>query len=593
MKTERKRKPRREIVLSGIGVSAGVAIGPVHRIEGGGLDVAVYRISARRVAGEQDRFAEAVTAARDEVADLAERAESLPRATRDELVFLLEAHLQMLSGSRLVRGVHQRIGDKRINAEAAVKAELTAIADAFSDMEDPYLAARAQDVREVAGRLVRHLVKAPDNIFANLPDGAVLIAEELTPADIALLDPGRVAGFATELGGPQGHTAIMARSLGLPAVLGVPGLLGRVKSGQTTIVDGDRGALTVMPKPSTLAAARRSRARMLRSRRSLAKMHALPAVTRDGSAVALQANLELPGEVAGALDAGAQGVGLLRTEFLYMNRDTPPDADEQYEILAGIVDAMDGRPVTVRTLDVGGDKLAYSLEEETAGDVGANPALGLRAIRLSLRHPHLLQAQFEAMLRVGAHGPIRILLPMITTAEEVRKSRAALRRAARRLIRQGVAIADPLPPLGAMIEIPAAALSADRLIADCDFLSIGTNDLTMYALAVDRGDDHVADLYDPLHPAVLRLIQFTAEAAARAGKPVNLCGEIAGEARFTALLLGFGFTDLSMSANSLPAVKRRVRQLDLGRARDLAEATMNLPDARRIAALIDDFNEIS
>ena len=216
--------------------------------------------------------------------------------------------------------------------------------------------------------------------------------------------------------------------------------------------------------------------------------------------------------------------------------------------------------------------------------------MGLRAIRLSLRHPHLLRAQFEAMLRAGAHGPIRILLPMITTADEVRKARAALRRVARRLTRQGVAIADPLPPLGAMIEIPAAALTADRLVADCDFLSIGTNDLTMYALAVDRGDDHVAELYDPLHPAVLRLIQFTAEAAARSGKPVNLCGEIAGEARFTALLLGLGFSDLSMAANSLPAVKRRVRQLDIGRARDLAEAAMSLADARQIATLIDNFN---
>ena len=590
MRTERQRRGRGERRLTGIGASVGICLGPAHVVEGGGLDVPVRRIAVREVAGEQARFAAAVEAARTEVAGLAERAETLPAPARDELAFLLEAHLQMLTGSRLVRGVHRRIGAARVNAEAAVKAEHTAIAAAFKAMEDPYLAARAQDVREVAARLIRQLTSAPSRAFADLSDGAVLIAEELTPADIALLDPARVGGFATELGGPQGHTAIMARSLGLPAVVGVSGLTAKVAAGETVVIDGTRGQVIVDPGPDTVAGARRTRTALRRERRSLAKLRDLPAVTRDGVEVRLEANLELPGELGGALDAGAQGVGLLRTEFLYMNRDRPPDAEEQYLALRAMVEGMGGRPVTVRTLDIGSDKLAYALAEDAAADVGANPALGLRAIRLSLKHRGLLEVQLEAMLRAGRHGPLRILLPMITVGAEVRTTRAALRRVARRLERAGVAFAEPLPALGAMVETPAAALSADRLSAECDFLSIGTNDLTMYTLAVDRGDEHVAEMYDPLHPAVLRLIRFTTEAAQRARRPVALCGEIAGDPRFAALLIGLGLGELSMAPASLPAVKQRIRELDTSRARALTLEVMRQADPRRIAALIDSFN---
>jgi phosphotransferase system enzyme I (PtsI) len=348
--------------------------------------------------------------------------------------------------------------------------------------------------------------------------------------------------------------------------------------------------VTVDPRPDTLAGARRRRTALRRERRSLAKLRDLPAVTRDGVEVRLEANLELPGELGAALEAGAQGVGLLRTEFLYMNRESPPEAEEQYRALRGLIEGMGGRPVTVRTLDLGTDKLDYALARDAAADIGANPALGLRAIRLSLKHRRLLEIQLEAMLRAGRHGPLRILLPMITVGAEIRRTRAALGRVARRLARMGVAVAEPLPALGAMVETPAAALSADSLSAECDFLSIGTNDLTMYTLAVDRGDEHVAELYDPLHPAVLRLIRFTTEAAQRAGRPVALCGEIAGDPRFTALLIGLGLGELSMAPASLPAVKRRIRELDTERARALAAKVVQAADPRRVAALIDAFN---
>ncbi len=383
----------------------------------------------------------------------------------------------------------------------------------------------------------------------------------------------------------------MARSLGLPAVIGVPDLVGKLHSGDPIVVDGGTGKLTLNPKPATLERYEARRAELRRRQRQLARLRDLPSVTRDGVDIMLQANLELPGEIDGALGAGAQGVGLLRTEFMYMNREEPPSEDEQYATLRAFIEAMDGRPVTVRTLDAGSDKLAFSL----AGHIqpSLNPALGLRAIRLSLKVRPLLEAQLGAMLRVSAHGPMRILLPMIGTTAEVRQVREVMAKVVRRLRRRRVPMADPLPPLGAMIEVPGAALAADSLARVCDFFSIGTNDLTMYTLAIDRGDEQVAPLFDPLHPAVLRLIQFSTEAALRARIPIAVCGEVAGDPRYAVLLLGLGIRDLSMSAASLPLVKQRIRSLDIGEATRRAQSIMDQSDAGVIAAMLDDFNALA
>jgi phosphoenolpyruvate-protein phosphotransferase len=576
-----------EIVLEGTGVSRGVAIGTIYRHDAEAVSVREVKLPQGRVEAEKARFAVAADHAGRQISQLQSKARKLDGAAGEELGYLLDAYQQMLRGSRLIRGVDRRIEAERINAEAAVQREIDEIARGFEAMEDSYLAARIADIRDLGRRLIRNLTGMPYRPFQSLPRNAIILAEELTPADTALLDPNMVAGVATVLGGAESHTAIMARSLGLPAVLGVAGLMRGLRSGDTAVIDGKLGQVIVNPSPATLDLYRKRRADYLRGRRALARFRDLPAVTRDSARIALQANIELPGEVESVLAAGAEGIGLLRSEFLFMNREDIPSEDEQFGILRDLVGRMDGRPVTVRTLDVGGDKLARSLGLHG----GPNPSLGLRAVRLCLSRPELFEAQLAAILRASAFGPIKILIPMIATLEEMRAVREVVARVVKRLRRKGVAMAEPLPPLGVMIEVPGAALAADALAWHADFFAIGTNDLTQYTLAIDRADEAVAHLYNPLHPAVLRLIQFSAEAALRARIPVSVCGEVAGDPRFTALLLGLGIRELSMSSTNIPVVKQRIRSLDLVAATRRARVIMDQSDSARIAQLLDSFNE--
>jgi phosphoenolpyruvate-protein phosphotransferase (PTS system enzyme I) len=592
MKTKGEKSAKAEDgVFAGLGVSAGVAIGHVHVIAGGQAEIAQRKLEADEVAEERERFATAVEKSRRQLSKLKAKLSALPPSAAEELSFLLDAHLHMLSDSRLVRGAEQRIQRQRINAEAAVQTELSDIAKGFAAVADKYLAARARDIRDVGERLIRNLTETPYHGFSSLPEGAIVVAEDLTPADTALMDPRRIAGFATVLGGAEGHTAIMARSLGLPAVLGAAGLLDGVHTGDTVVIDGTAGRVVVNPSRETLAIYEDRQQKLEQERRQLARIKNLPAHTRDGAVVHLLANLELPRDLDAALEVGAMGVGLFRTEFLYMNREDLPGEEEQYRMISSIVAGMRGQPVTVRTLDLGGEKLANPVSGK-AGQ-GMNPALGLRAIRLALSQPELMRTQLAAIIRAGAHGPVRILLPMVTTVSEVRQVREMMEKVARSLKRKKIPIADPLPPVGVMIEIPGAALTADALARACDFFAIGTNDLTMYTLAIDRADDSVAHLYNPLHPAVLRLIQFATEAALRARIPVSLCGEMAGDPRYSALLLGLGIRELSMNAGSLLRVKQRVRILDLTAATQRARLIMDQSDAGRITTLLDDFNALA
>ena len=580
------RAQQDEQIFSGLGVSPGVAIGVAHLHDAGNVNVPEYKIASESLESERSRFAEAVAGASRQVSLLQRKARSLPGSTGEELGYLLDAYQQMLKGSRLVRGVDRRICEEKVNAEAAVQREINQIVSGFAAMDDAYLAARIEDIRDVGRRLIRNLTKTPFKPFSMLPKNAVILAEELTPADAALLNPADVAGFATVLGGSASHTAIMARSLGLPAIVGMTGLLSRTNDGATAIIDGAEGKVILNPTAETLARYRSKRAEFLKRRRHLHRLHKVPAVTLDGTTVSLLANLELPTEIDSVLAAGASGIGLLRSEFLYMNRLDLPSEDEQYNILLQLAQRLDGRPLTIRTLDAGGDKMPTSL----GFCDGPNPALGLRAIRLSLRHPEILETQLAAILRVGAHAPVRILLPMISAVEELQAVRTILDQVVRRLKRRHVPIASPLPPVGTMIEIPGAALAADALAGHSDFFAIGTNDLTQYTLAIDRADESVAYLYNPLHPAVLRLVQFATEAALRARIPISICGEIAGDPRYTALLLGLGIRELSMAATSIPRVKQRVRSLDLAAVTGRAKMVMDQSDSAVIVRLVDDFN---
>jgi phosphoenolpyruvate-protein phosphotransferase (PTS system enzyme I) len=577
-------------ILTGVGVSPGVAFGFAAQIDATGMAVSDHRIMDADIPDEVERLEKAVRKSRRQILALKRIRGRVTDNTAEGLNEILEAHVQMLQNSRLVRGARQRIESDRLNAAAAMKAESDAVITGFQAMDNPYIAARAEDVREVSHRVLRNLMDVPKNAYAAAEKGAIMLAESISPADTALMDPTRINGFAAEQGGAQGHTAIMARSLGIPAVLGLAGAAS-VPAGTPVILDGGEGVVIANPTPDTEARYREKRAKQLREQQRLETLIGESAATRDAVIISLEANLELPREGIIAHRLGADGIGLFRTEFMFMNRTLPPSEDEQFESLATVIRAMAGRPVTIRTMDVGGEKLAYSLGDDLTPS--PNPALGLRAIRLSLKRPRLLETQLCAILRAGALGPVRILLPMITTAGEVRTVRDILHRMVKRLKRRGVAIADPVPPLGVMIEVPGAALAADSLAQAADFFAIGTNDLTQYTLAIDRTDDQVAHLYNPLHPGVLRLMDFAIQAALRARIPVSVCGEIAGDPKFTALLIGLGVRDLSMATTSLLQVKNRVRQIEFTAAAARARMIMESHDSGRIRMLLEDLNGIA
>jgi phosphotransferase system enzyme I (PtsI) len=450
---------------------------------------------------------------------------------------------------------------------------------------------RADEVQEIARRLVRNLTRAPFRSFAAMPEGAVLISESLRPADAALLDPAKLAGVATEEGGADGHTAVMLRALGVPAVLGAAGIAHAIKPGDMVVIDGSDGSVVLNPGPATLAAARRALTAFARERQRYARLRRLSAETEDGAQIELQANLELPIELPLIAQSGAQGIGLFRSEFLFMNRETVPDENTQTEAYRSVVEAMAGDPVTVRVLDWGGEKDIEALQ--SAGIVpevaDANPALGLRGIRLLLRQSELFETQLAAILRASSAGPLRVMLPMVTTVAEVRAAREIYDRVGRRLRRRGERLPERLPPLGIMIETPGAALAADALALEADFFAIGTNDLTAYTLAVDRAAAEVAELYDPLHPAVLRLVQFATEAALRMRMPVSVCGEMAANPKLTPLLLGLGLRSFSMNASAVPRVKQAVRNVSIDVCTRFARRVMEQSDPSRIADLVAGF----
>jgi phosphotransferase system enzyme I (PtsI) len=588
-RTEPAARPERRLI--GIAVSPGVAIGPAFTAAERPAEVVRQKIQAADATAETSRLETAILQSRKQLQKLRARLGMLPEDSQAEIAPLLDAYLQMIGNSRLVRGARKRVEEGLVSAETAVLDESESIAEMvlnLADVDPGGRRRRAEEVREIGRRLIRNLTRTPFRSFAALPEGATLVAEALRPSDAALLDPARLAGVVTEEGGSEGHTAVMLRALGVPAVLGAAGIAEAGRPGDLLVVDGSTGEVVVNPTPSTLATARRAVTAFARERQKLGRLRRLPSVTEDGEEVDLQANLEIPAELPLIAQSGAAGIGLFRSEFLFMNREILPDEDEQLETYRGVIEAMQGDPVTIRALDWGGEKEIEALQSEGVVPevTDTNPALGLRGIRLLLRQPALFETQLAAILRAGVFGPVRVLLPMVTTTAEVRAAREIYERVGRRLRRRGEKLPEQMPPLGIMIETPGAALSADALALEADFFAIGTNDLTMYTLAIDRGESEVAQMYDPLHPAVLRLVQFATEAALRLRMPVSVCGEMGADPKLTPLLLGLGLRCFSMNASAVPRVKQAIRATSIDHCVRFARKVMEQSDPVAIREMV-------
>ncbi|RJS92254.1 phosphoenolpyruvate--protein phosphotransferase [Salinisphaera sp. Q1T1-3] len=568
--------------LSGIGISRGVAIGPVHRMHGADIDIPEYRIGADAVDDEIARFTQAAIDAR---AQLASVREQIPANAPAEIGAFIETHLLMMDDTALIDTVAARIREDRCNAEWALKLQSEDLIDVFDQMDDSYLRTRRDDIVHVTARLQRVLLKQEHPVRAGGDPATdthapVIVADELAPADIILLHQQGVAGLVTEHGGPLSHTAILARSLRIPALVGVRAVRRILSDDETVIVDGEAGHLIAGPDDGALAFFRHRQAANARYQRMLAVLRDEPAVSADGVRVTMLANVELPADTDEAAQVGAEGVGLYRTEFLFMNREDSPSEEEQLAAYRQVLGTVAG-PITIRTLDAGADKQIGRTTK-----IATNPALGLRAIRLCLKETGLFRTQLRALLRASAEGPMRIMLPMISTVGEMRQARHLIAEVAAELDAEGLPRDRDLA-VGAMIEVPAAALAAPTLAHYCDFFSLGTNDLIQYTLAIDRIDDEINYLYDPLHPAVLNLIRMTIDAGRAAGISVSMCGEMASDKRYTPLLLGLGLTEFSMHPASVLEVKRAVMGADVARLRQRAGEILSLTDAGAYREALD------
>ncbi|MDD3517402.1 MAG: phosphoenolpyruvate--protein phosphotransferase [Chromatiales bacterium] len=575
------------LILDGIGVSPGIAIGRALPIARGESEVYEQRIPAELIEDEVERLRQVLDRTRRQLRAMREQ---IPDETAADVTAFVDTHLLMLEDRVLNEGVIDIVRELGCNAEWALKLQRDRLIAVFDGMDDPYLRTRRDDVDHVVQRIQRLLLNpdADDRVAPEFEDlrGRVVVVDDLTPEDIVLLHQAKAAAFVTEYGGPLSHTAILARSLGLPAIVGLREARRLLTEDETVVVDGALGMLVAGADDALMRRFRMRRRDLLRHRRELALLRERPAISRDGESVTLELNIELEDDIRAVREVGAEGVGLYRTEFLYLNRDTPPDEEEQLAAYRKVVRALKGRPLTIRTLDLGGEK---EFGTDPLASTSPNPALGLRAIRRCLRHPAIFLPQLRAILRASAYGPVRLMFPMLTAVSEVEQALAMLQLCRQSLAQEGLAF-NHLMPVGCMIETPAAALAADAFAARLSFLSIGTNDLIQYTLAIDRVDDEVNYLYDPLHPAVLRLIYGTIRAGRKAGVPVAMCGEMAGDPRYTRLLLGFGLRDFSTRAGTLPEVKRIVNQTHIGEIRPQVMRMLRARDPDDIAALLEQIN---
>ncbi len=564
-------------VLNGLAASPGIAVGPVFRLTEVAGQVEERDVPSSQVEAEIARFHDALTAARGELTVLRETTE---HDLGEDSARLFDVQLMVLQDPLAVERTEEAIRTERKNAEFLFRRHVREIADQLESLGDDFFSERAIDLLDVKSRVLRHLGSASEGVEVP-PLAGILLGKELAPSDAVQLDPERVRGLVLETGGVTGHAAIMARAKGIPAVVGVRGLTEAVRDGAIVAVDGFQGVVSVHPDAASLKHLEQRREAFERVRAEQMSHAAGPARTRDGHEMLLAANMETPEEVPGILMRGAEGIGLVRTEFFFMSRRQAPSEEEQFTVYRRILSSMAPRPVVFRALDVGGDKVASYLGMGRE----RNPFLGMRGIRYLLAHPDIFRTQVRAILRAATHGTARLLLPMISTLSELRAAKTLIAEVSRGLTAEGIEH-EPGLPLGVMIEVPSAVWIADELAAESDFLSVGSNDLIQYLLALDRGNAALQGLYDPHHPAVLRAIRQTVEAGHRHGRRVSICGEMAGNALSVPLLLGLGFDRLSVSPSLVPEIKEAVRSVDYAACIDLVEAALAASDGAAVRRLI-------
>ncbi|WP_158736652.1 phosphoenolpyruvate--protein phosphotransferase [Alteribacillus sp. YIM 98480] len=564
-------------ILKGIAASKGIAIAKAFVLEQPDMDIEKNAVDD--VEAEINRFNEAVKKAKNELQLIKEKT---LKEMGEEQAEIFSAHLLVLDDPEILDGVTAKIKEEQLNAEYAMKEMADMYVTMFEGMDNEYMKERAADIRDVSQRVLLHLLGIENTSLASIQDETVVIAEDLTPSDTAQLNLDYVLGFAADIGGRTSHSAIMARSMEIPAVVGTKEATASISTGDTIIVDGMEGNVLINPEESVIETYKEKLNDYLRQKEEWAKLVNEPSVSTDDHRVELAANIGTPEDMDGVLSNGAEGIGLYRTEFLYMGRNELPKEEEQFEAYKEVLERMEGKPVVIRTLDIGGDKeLPYlDLPKEL------NPFLGFRAIRLCLEETDMFRTQLRALLRASAFGTLKIMFPMVATVEEVREAKAILGDVKQELIKEGHVVSEEVE-VGIMVEIPSTAVAADIFAKEVDFFSIGTNDLIQYTLAADRMSEKVAHLYQPYHPAILRLIKNVIDAAHKEGKWAGMCGEMAGEETAVPLLLGLGLDEFSMSATSVLPARSQIRQLSKKQAETLAEEAIQLSTADEVAALVN------
>ena len=576
------------LALSGTGIGRGIAIGYALVLDKSQNEVPQFQIDADRVDQEVSRFNEAIATVRRELKHLQS---NLPPTAPPETGAFIDVHLLMLDDPLISSHPAKSIQNEKINAEWALKNHADTLVAFFDNISDPYLRTKKDDVAQVVGRIMDVLTEDKErrseiSTLGHTLTDRIIVARDLSPADTVMLRHRHMTAFVTSLGGPISHTAILARSLGLPAIVGLHGVIDTICDGDQLIVDASTGTVLVAPDEGLLDQFQALQEQQRKQRRALAKLGKEKAVTLDDEEITLLANIELPEDLDALHGSGAAGIGLYRTEFLFMNRAQPPEEEEQYQAYCQVVKSVRG-PVTIRTLDLGADKQVDGGRDEPKAAI--TPALGLRAIRLCLSEPSLFKPQLRAILRAAVHGDAQMMIPMLSSLQELEQSLSLVREVCAELEREGIAF-NPNVPIGGMIEVPAAAIAADLFAQKLDFFSIGTNDLIQYTLAIDRVDDSVNYLYDPLHPSVLRLVRTIIQAGNEADIPVSMCGEMAGDPVFTRLLLGLGLRHFSMEPSQLLEIRQQVRHSRLAELPGWAERILACTDGSTLHGLVDQLN---